>query len=219
MVPAGRGFRGGRRPLTPCVFTCRAAPPERAMCGIGGFENAGRGTPEQDPAFAFRIIVDIASKGLSPGINDPTTAVLAIDEIHHLLRSVGSRHLAGRSACRCRGPASTHLPHARLGRLCPPGGHRNPSLRRRKHSGQRPVAGHAGKPDPELAEERLRSFVGNWPCFHRSAERFFRSRRIVRLRISAISKVWAVNMGRVRAGWTRAKCEFGAGVQWVKSNP
>jgi uncharacterized membrane protein len=50
-------------------------------------------TLEQDPAFAFRIIVDIASKGLSPAINDPTTAVLAIDQIHHLLRNVGSRRL------------------------------------------------------------------------------------------------------------------------------
>jgi uncharacterized membrane protein len=50
-------------------------------------------TMEQDPAFAFRVIVDIASKGLSPAINDPTTAVLAIDQIHHLLRHVGRRHL------------------------------------------------------------------------------------------------------------------------------
>jgi uncharacterized membrane protein len=50
-------------------------------------------TPEQDPMFAFRILVDIASKGLSPAINDPTTAVLAIDQIHHLLRDVGSRCL------------------------------------------------------------------------------------------------------------------------------
>ncbi len=50
-------------------------------------------TMEQDPALAFRLIVDIASKGLSPAINDPTTAVLAIDRIHHLLRHVGSRHL------------------------------------------------------------------------------------------------------------------------------
>ena len=32
----------------------------------------------QDPHFAFRIIVDVASKALSPAINDPTTAVLAI---------------------------------------------------------------------------------------------------------------------------------------------
>jgi uncharacterized membrane protein len=50
-------------------------------------------TLEQDPAFAFRIIVDIASKGLSPAINDPTTAVLALDQIHHLLREVGQRRL------------------------------------------------------------------------------------------------------------------------------
>lgn len=51
-------------------------------------------TLEQDPLFAFRIIVDIANKALSPAINDPTTAVLAIDQIHHLLRDVGKRYLA-----------------------------------------------------------------------------------------------------------------------------
>ena len=50
-------------------------------------------TFEQDPMFAFRIIVDIASKALSPAINDPTTAVLAIDQLHHLLRDVGRRSL------------------------------------------------------------------------------------------------------------------------------
>ncbi len=44
-------------------------------------------------ALAFRIIVDVASKGLSPAINDPTTAVLAINQIHHLLRNVGVRRL------------------------------------------------------------------------------------------------------------------------------
>src|SRR5262249_57870447 len=50
-------------------------------------------TMEQDPRFAFRVIVDIASKALSPAINDPTTAVLAIDRIHHLLRHIGGRRL------------------------------------------------------------------------------------------------------------------------------
>lgn len=50
-------------------------------------------TIEQDPAFAFRIIVDVAAKALSPAINDPTTAVLAIDQLHHLLRSIGLRDL------------------------------------------------------------------------------------------------------------------------------
>jgi uncharacterized membrane protein len=50
-------------------------------------------TLEQDPSFAFRIIVDIACKALSPAINDPTTAVLALDQIHILLREVGRRRL------------------------------------------------------------------------------------------------------------------------------
>ena len=51
-------------------------------------------TMEQDPAFAFRIIVDIADKALSPAINDPTTGVLAIDQIQCLLQEVGERDLS-----------------------------------------------------------------------------------------------------------------------------
>ena len=50
-------------------------------------------TIEQDPLFAFRIIADIALKALSPAINDPTTGVLALDQLHRLLRLVGRRRL------------------------------------------------------------------------------------------------------------------------------
>jgi uncharacterized membrane protein len=50
-------------------------------------------TLEQDPTFAFRIVVDIALRALSPAINDPTTGVIAIDQIHRMLRMVGKRHL------------------------------------------------------------------------------------------------------------------------------
>ena len=50
-------------------------------------------TIEQDPTFAFRIVVDIGIRALSPAINDPTTAVLAIDQLHRMLRVVGKRHL------------------------------------------------------------------------------------------------------------------------------
>ena len=50
-------------------------------------------TMEQDPTFAFRIVIDIALRALSPAINDPTTAVLALDQLHRLLRMVGKRHL------------------------------------------------------------------------------------------------------------------------------
>jgi len=56
-------------------------------------------TLEQDPTFAFRILVDIAIKALSPAINDPTTAVLAIDQLHRLLRQVGLRHVSREEIC------------------------------------------------------------------------------------------------------------------------
>lgn len=50
-------------------------------------------TMRQDPMFAFRIMVDVASRALSPAVNDPTTAVLAIDQIHRLLRYAGQKNL------------------------------------------------------------------------------------------------------------------------------
>lgn len=50
-------------------------------------------TMEQDPMFAFRIEVDIALKALSPAINDPTTAVLVIDQLQRMLGMVGKRAL------------------------------------------------------------------------------------------------------------------------------
>jgi uncharacterized membrane protein len=48
-------------------------------------------TFEQDPKYAIRLLVDIAIKALSPAINDPTTAVQALDQIEDLL--LGQRHL------------------------------------------------------------------------------------------------------------------------------
>lgn len=52
-------------------------------------------TMEQDPMFAFRILLDIALKALSKAINDPTTAILAIDQLHRLLKHLGKRQLSG----------------------------------------------------------------------------------------------------------------------------
>ncbi len=50
-------------------------------------------TIEQDSTFAFRVVADVALKALSKAINDPTTAVLAIDQLERLLRTVGRRSL------------------------------------------------------------------------------------------------------------------------------
>jgi len=68
-----------------------AAANDRRLCAA--IAMGAERTIEQDATFAFRVIVDIAIKALSRAINDPTTAVLAIDQLHRLLRAVGRRHL------------------------------------------------------------------------------------------------------------------------------
>ncbi len=50
-------------------------------------------TFEQDPLLAFRVLVDIALRALSPAINDPTTAVQALDYEESLLRMLVDRDL------------------------------------------------------------------------------------------------------------------------------
>jgi uncharacterized membrane protein len=47
-------------------------------------------TIEQDPAFAIRVMVDIAIRALSPAVNDPTTAVQVLDHLGETLRLVGA---------------------------------------------------------------------------------------------------------------------------------
>ena len=50
-------------------------------------------TFEQDPKYALRLLVDIAIRALSPAVNDPTTAVQALDQIGDLLLHLGRRCL------------------------------------------------------------------------------------------------------------------------------
>ena len=52
-------------------------------------------TIDQDPAFALRIMVDIAIRALSPAVNDPTTATQMVNHIGDLLHSLGSRESLG----------------------------------------------------------------------------------------------------------------------------
>ena len=92
LVPKVGDFIAYGEPLF-VVYGGTAAPEEqalRAMVAVGAER-----TLEQDPMFGFRILVDIAIKALSPAINDPTTAVVAIDQIHRLLRELGKRELRG----------------------------------------------------------------------------------------------------------------------------
>ncbi|WP_282696558.1 DUF2254 domain-containing protein [Streptomyces sp. CC208A] len=53
-------------------------------------------TVDQDPAFALRVLVDIAIRALSPAVNDPTTAVQVLNHIGSFLHAVGTTRLPGR---------------------------------------------------------------------------------------------------------------------------
>ena len=76
------------------VFGDGAAPVKtdrlQAMIALGAER-----TVEQDPAFAIRIMADIAVKALSAAINDPTTAVQALDHLGNVLRLLGATPLHG----------------------------------------------------------------------------------------------------------------------------
>lgn len=69
-------------------------------CDVAACVSLGRErTMQQDPAFGLRQLVDLAARALSPGINDPTTAVQAIDQIHDAMRRLATRPMrSGRVA-------------------------------------------------------------------------------------------------------------------------
>ncbi len=70
----------------------------------------GERTMTQDAAFGFRQIVDIAERALSPGTNDPTTAVQALDELHDLLRRLARREFPSPIRVADDGSALLRLP-------------------------------------------------------------------------------------------------------------
>ena len=84
---------------------------------------------EKDPAFGFRILVDIAEKALSPAINDPTTGVLAIDQIEHLLHLLGERQIDPGIIRDSSGEVRLVYRTPGLGGFRHPGRDRDPALR------------------------------------------------------------------------------------------
>jgi uncharacterized membrane protein len=73
------------------VHGARVPLPEKAL--MRAVHLAGERTFEQDPKYPIRLLVDIAIKALSPAINDPTTAVQALDQIEDLLLRLGRHDL------------------------------------------------------------------------------------------------------------------------------
>ncbi len=82
------------------AFVCSGARlmelrPSREGLDGHGWQRFVRVEPERtmhdDPTFGLRQLVDIAERGLSPGITDPTTAVQCVHRIHDLLRRIATR--------------------------------------------------------------------------------------------------------------------------------
>ena len=83
-------------------FGDRAAEELEGMIALGDER-----TFDQDPAFALRMMVDIANRALSPAVNDPTTAVQVLDHIGEVLGLIGRTDLEKRTK-----PASADTPAA-----------------------------------------------------------------------------------------------------------
>jgi uncharacterized membrane protein len=69
------------------------APDRLARRVAGAFAVGAYRTVEQDAAFGFRQLVDVALKALSPGVNDATTAVSCVDYLGALLVRVAGRRV------------------------------------------------------------------------------------------------------------------------------
>ena len=80
------------------VARCRPTVPRRARravarCVVVDVERS----LGYDPLYALRLLVDVALRALSPAINDPTTAVRALDEIEPVLRTAAGLPLGPRA--------------------------------------------------------------------------------------------------------------------------
>ena len=73
------------------------SPPPGADDALEGMVALGKErTVDQDPAFAVRVLVDIANRALSAAVNDPTTATQVLDYVEDMLLVVGRNDFSGR---------------------------------------------------------------------------------------------------------------------------
>ncbi len=99
LVPGVGEFVSSRQP----VLRVHGELPLEDSVLLDAVEIAEERTIELDPRFALRIIVDTAIRALSPAVNDPTTAVQAIDVLEVLARELGARDLRASLALDERG--------------------------------------------------------------------------------------------------------------------
>jgi uncharacterized membrane protein len=94
----------GERPLAPDA----GAELRRALVQSVriGYER----TLEQDVAFGIRQLADVASKALSPAINDPYTAIQAVDHLGTILASLALRQHGPQAVADAQGAIRLHVP-------------------------------------------------------------------------------------------------------------
>ena len=84
-------------PQTPLLDVYGPSLPQDTAPTLEGMVALGKErTIEQDPAFAVRLMVDVANRALSAAVNDPTTAVQVLDYIEDLLLVIGQKDFSGR---------------------------------------------------------------------------------------------------------------------------
>ena len=90
LVPEVGGFVASDAPLFRVYGETTGFPDDDLINSIATGEER---TSVQDPRLSIRILVDIAIRALSPAINDPTTAVEALERIGDLLLLLSTRAL------------------------------------------------------------------------------------------------------------------------------
>lgn len=94
----------GERPLAPDAGAeLRQALAQSVRIG---FER----TLEQDVAFGIRQLADVASKALSPAINDPYTANQAVDHLGSILAALSLRQHGPQAVADAQGTVRLHVP-------------------------------------------------------------------------------------------------------------
>ena len=88
-------------PGSPVAEVSPAAQAEAAEAAVAGAFSLGpRQAATQDLEFAVRQLVEVAVRALSPGVNDPFTAMAVLDRLGAALCEVAPRHLPGGAVLR-----------------------------------------------------------------------------------------------------------------------
>ena len=95
-----------------------SSAPDRVLDAVRGtLHLADARTPHQDPEFAVQQLTEMAVRALSPGTNDPYTAVNALDDLSVGLTLLAGRDLPSPERYDDEGVLRVHAPRPEVGAL------------------------------------------------------------------------------------------------------